>query len=66
MFVEIQTLRPGHETIFSNGRSDTLGIILGQAVEHLPLDSMDDVWLTAGKHISRMYRQNLNLREGIG
>ena len=65
MFVEIHSLRPGNETIFLNGTRDTLGILLGKAVNHFTLDSMDEVWLTAGKHISRMYRQNLNLREGI-
>ena len=66
MFVEIRALRPGNETIFENGTCDTLGILLGQPVERLSLDNMDDVWLTAGTHISHMYRQNLNLREGIG
>ena len=62
MFVEMRTLHPGSETIFLSGTCDTLGILLGQTVEHLPLDNMDDAWLTAGKHISRMYRQNLTLR----
>ena len=66
MFLVIQTLRTSHEIIFLNGSSDTLGILLGKSVECLSLDYMDDIWLAAWRHISRMYRQNLNLRKGIG
>ena len=46
--------------------ANTLGILLGRPVDNLPQELMDEVWLLAGKHISKMYYRYLSLRKGIG
>ena len=46
--------------------ANTLGTLLGRPVDDIPQEIMDEVWLLAGKHISKMYFRCLSLRKGIG
>ena len=45
---------------------NTLSILLGRPVDNLSQELMDEVWLLADKHISKMYYRCLSLRKGIG
>ena len=66
MFEEIQAIRGNDESIFQNGRCDILGILLGKSVETISTVQMDEVWLTAARHITTMYNLSLRLRKGVG
>ena len=66
MFDEIQAIRGNEESIFQNGMCDTLGILLGKTVEIRSVDQMDEVWLTAARHITSMYNLSIRLRKGVG
>ena len=68
MFDEIQAIRGNDDSIFQNGRCDILGILLGKTVETIRLSviQMDEVWLTAARHITIMYNLSLRLRKGVG
>ena len=43
-----------------------LNILLGKNVPSIDFDTMVEVWICAGKNISRIYLEVLNSRKGIG
>ena len=45
---------------------DILSILLGKQCEGFSFEQVECLWLTSGKYIHEMYRENLRQKEGIG
>ena len=45
---------------------EILPILLGKCLIGYTFDQMEDLWIVAGSHIDRMYRENLISKSGIG
>ena len=66
MFNEINEIEGRCGKVILSNSVSTLGVLLGRSVDNIPQELMDEVWLVAAKHISKMYYRCLSLRKGIG
>ena len=66
MFADLEQCTVRLEARINEIPEEILPILLGKCLIGYTFDQMEDLWIVAGSHIDRMYRENLISKSGIG
>ena len=66
MYAELRQCTVNLEARLNEIPEEILPILLGKCLTGYTTDQMEDIWIVAGSHIDRMYRENLITKSGIG
>ena len=64
LFNELKNLDGGHGKTLLESNVNIFWVLMGKPCEGIPDSSMVSIWITAARHISRMYKWKL--KQGIG
>ena len=66
MFADLRQCTDNLEARLNEIPEEILPILLGKYLTGYTSDQVEDMWIVAGFHIDRMYRENLITKSGIG
>ena len=66
MFSDIEHCAVSLEARLNENPEEILPLLLGKCKIGYSFEQMEELWIVAGIHIHRMYRENLTIKRGIG